>query len=763
MHCYTKGDRKRSFLFALLISCLVFSVFLGQFMSTGIVTFARFEDENKLTYAAFMKIREIIKNGENIVGVDSGSWNGASEFFLRPNLPVAYIWFDLFAALSVIFPPRLMYILLYFLHMFVGLYFIQKTCIKFFGINSKNAIIAASFLGFLMCLEAWYISFYFVTALSVVILYSTFEAFYSDTIKNKIILLYCVVLGFTSGYITVSCFVVLWVFLLSVCVLFSKKEFKKILRLVIPYLGGGVIVLVYYLSIYLYIKNVVQSSTSLADSVYFKLSLEDIFSFFTSSILVTSSNIENANTFTLGIITCITLGFSIVDKAIMKLDTMKKKFVYFGFIAYCIVTIWALVDSTALSGILYSIIPVLGKMHLPSRYLMVTLPCLYISIVLLIQAIDWEKYKKGLSIIIFALSFVTITYILLKKCGVVISFINQNHFILEMMLSIAFFTSIRFSLTGKNIGRLSIIFWSVSILITGITSFYNVERVYSRTWDIQQGSIVDNSQSIQSIDHFIQTTKKDEKEVYRIVAYDSSEDVPSYLLGNYEWYDYSQYDLCNLTGYELHLCVPHDYLGKIGGWFNKFDWEYVCNVRTDYFLTDYNIINSNPDFYNSIIDWDKGVADIGNGRIMVALRSFVPSFISGDTYFVDKTESFDNGYFYSPDLKANNITSFKTNQNTYYSLGVISEKESTIVFLPYPNRFYHYYIDGKEYKAEISNLQSKLTIPGGEHTIEIKYSNMTGSFGFYFALGASLLLSIAFPLCLVNYSKLYKKNRGNQL
>ena len=69
---------------AIVMTLAVFSVFVGQKLFSDIVTFARGDDQLRLCYAAFLKIGEIVANGENFIGIDSGSFNGATEFFCVP-------------------------------------------------------------------------------------------------------------------------------------------------------------------------------------------------------------------------------------------------------------------------------------------------------------------------------------------------------------------------------------------------------------------------------------------------------------------------------------------------------------------------------------------------------------------------------------------------------------------------------------------------------------------------------------------------------
>lgn len=113
---------------AIVMTLAVFSVFVGQKLFSDIVTFARGDDQLRLCYAAFLKIGEIVANGENFIGIDSGSFNGATEFFLRANLPSVNLPFLSFGALSAILPGRMLYMLFYAIHMISSVYVMQRIC-----------------------------------------------------------------------------------------------------------------------------------------------------------------------------------------------------------------------------------------------------------------------------------------------------------------------------------------------------------------------------------------------------------------------------------------------------------------------------------------------------------------------------------------------------------------------------------------------------------------------------------------------------------
>ena len=115
----------------------------------------------------------------NLIGIDNGSANGASEFFLRPNLPNLYIPLYLFAWLSKIFPMRAMYLMFYALHMLIALAFIQRVAKKYFNLNRNAGFVIVALFSSAFRIEVWYISFYIIVALVPILLFFSLESIYN--------------------------------------------------------------------------------------------------------------------------------------------------------------------------------------------------------------------------------------------------------------------------------------------------------------------------------------------------------------------------------------------------------------------------------------------------------------------------------------------------------------------------------------------------------------------------------------------------------
>ncbi|MFR3752814.1 MAG: hypothetical protein ACLTW9_11985 [Enterocloster sp.] len=186
-----------------------------------------------------------------------------------------------------------------------------------------------------------------------------------------------------------------------------------------------------------------------------------------------------------------------------------------------------------------------------------------------------------------------------------------------------------------------------------------------------------------------------EKDRYLYAAFDSVENVPDFLPGNYEWYGYSRHNLSNYMGYELQLSLPKDYL-KSFPWFNQLDWRYIADTRGDFIVLDEKSIQDNKAILDIMVDWEKSNRWLNDIHRICILKKFIPLHYTGRPFVQDNLESLDNGYFYVYGLSNQNLIDFSTNDATYYKATIRSDAETSVTFLLYPNRFYHYYVNGRK-------------------------------------------------------------------
>lgn len=730
---------------AFTISVLLFSVFVGQGLWSDVITYRKSGDDLKQCFPAMLKIQEFLSK-HILSGVDTGTFNGATEFFPRSNLPNMYAPFILMAFLSNYFPARILYLILHFLQMFCCIYFSIRLAQRFFGLNRKAALLFASSVVVIALFEEWYLSHYLVATLVCPALYIELCAL--DNKKKVNYMLYALpyVLCFTSGYITISVTSAVFVFVMTIMIgRISRSDltWKQILcKSLVPACIGGLVSLGYCLQLLDYVKNVVQSaSSSLFDALYYKLSVLDLKRIF-SNIFFADNGIEQLNLITLGVFWVFVLFLFVRFDIFSKMKKREKCILRVGICLYIGVILVALGGKLPFVLWFYTFVPVFGSMHLPLRYLIVFLPILYLGLAMIVQYIPDLKGNKYIKIFSAAVFMIMVALLIFASYlpNDIVSIELCSYELIFLLLFLIF-------IYKKGLfHNITVVCACFLILLPGIIWFYDTNDVGTIKSAIEERSIIYNEECQRKLDRFVDTL--DKKERYMFAAFDSVEDVPDFMPGNYQWYHLSEYPLCNYMGYELQLCLPKDYLKKFP-WFDMIDWNYVVSTRGDFVILDEASIKENKKILDQIVDWEKSNEYIDSVHRICRLKKFIPFHYTDGVLIEDDSNAMDNGYFYSHDLKNNALLGFQTDDATYYDAWINADVETEVSFLLYPNRFYKYYIDGKRVEPVVEDLQVYLPLHKGKNAIHIVFENRFAKItnwifaGYYGILAGIVSIKIA--------------------
>lgn len=755
------NDKRFALITSILITIVIFSIFFAQVVFSDILTFEKNGDNLKLCFPALIKLGEYINNGR-LNGVDVGTFNGATEFFFRSNLPNMYIPAILIAKIMQVIPKGFAYLLFYMLHMSVALYFSQVLVQRFFKLNKWISLLFSICVGNILLYENWYLSFYIIAALTCPLLY--FSLCSLENNKKYKFLLYSIpyVMAFTSGYVTVSFALVGMCVIVTLFygIIFLKNTTRKqiIVKALIPPFIAGSVNFLYCYEVFDYVKNVVHhASSTIYDTLYYNFNIKNLPMIISSSF--TSVNlIEQMLLITIGVIWCMVIFIMLYSKGKHNIIQEHKYTLMLGGISNLVILLIALGMTTPLTLWFYSFVPIFGSMHLPLRYLMITQPLLYIALCLCIQYLPELKNKdifKRLSLICFSLAVVIC---LVSQYYEPKSFYSAR-MILELLIVGVIFYSIFFH--GIN-SKVTIILWCISIILPGLNFFYQNNEVNIMKYTFKERSIVYNEDYEKTLDGFITTL--DNKDLYRFAAFDSIDSVPNFIPNNYEWFGYSKFNLSNYMGYEPQLASPNDYSAKFG-WFNQMDWNYIVNTRGDFLILDDKSIQDNAEFLNIIVDWDYSNNYIDGKNRLLKLKKFIPSHYNGTNYIEDNPNSMDNGYFYSHDLRNDALLEFDTDDATYYTAKINASVRSEISFLLYPNRMYQYYLDDVKIEPVIDNMQVFIPISTGVHTIKVIYENKINNISNYIFLlyYFSIIICILYSIFLTFRNRLYLNSNNNKL
>ncbi len=734
------ANRKFFIINSLIITFLVFVVFLGQKLFSDVGTFAITQDQLQSCYPSFIKLGNDLIN-KIYLGVDISTFNGATEFYLVPNLSIRYPILILFALLGGLTNKyNLFYILFHVLHLFCALFYIQLLCSKFFNIKKERCLLIACTSLNLFLYEIWYTGFAIVCMLVPVIMYYSLNIIYNKKKIDIFLLSFIVYLGFMSGQIQYSLALVIICFVASSIYLIddSNDKYKNIIRLFVPYFIAGLIALPYYLNILVYIKTIVKPETS---TLYFfselKINPSNIIYIFSNAFSANVDTPEQFQILHLGLLWLIIIIIFIKNNYYKKLTGLNKKLFMFGIIINLIMLFVSFGINTPLAAWFYSIIPILGQSHLPIRYMIVTLPFLYISLGIMLENTEYDlKLIKIINFIVIALIFI----LLLLSPIIQNKLFYKEVLILELILLVIVLS---ISIIQNRISTMAIVLTCFMVSIFSINNFYSFFNVYWSKDEVKKYSIVWDKESFDIIDNFIKSNMDtNRKKIYRFINIDKEFEVPTYIPSNLGWFEKGEYKISNYFGYPIHVAVPYTYR-KMFPWFTSFNERYISDTRVDFAIVNIQALSTNHNLLENIIDYSVPLKSINSNYVIYKLKQFIPSKYNNAIGIEDRKEVLDNGYFYCAELDNSDIQKFITDDASKYKIEINSPKETELEFMLYPNRYYKYRVNGNIIKPEINEYIAYIKLNAGLNTVEIYYDNILENIFLYMSNSYIIVIIIS--------------------
>lgn len=719
------SEWKFIFYSSLFITVLAFVPYVAQILHGAVVTYFKSNDMHLAMYPELIRIQNYFETGK-FYGVDLTTFNGASEFFLRANMSGYYLPNWLIIPLSYMFSTRTALAFFHMVHIFVYCFFSQKLCSKYFGLNKYLSLVVVSSYLWIVLFETWTTQFFIIAIFTLPMLYFLLSSLEKDKWIWYMASSLMYVFVFTCGYVTLSVALVVINIIVGLGYSYASDglSFKKILKVCVAPLIATAVCFGYYWQTLEYANTVAGAETSIADAFFYKQGLRDVFQIISRNILSVEGT-EQTCIATIGIIWAVIFLVCVKERVYSKMNKFYKCCYMFGIISYLTIWLISLCDSTAVGILFYSLVPILGSMHIPMRYLIILMPYLFISLAIGIKFLSQDSgnafYKKSA----YVVAAVGVIYLGIDR------FVNtdkiirsSNGFMLEIIVAV--FILAGFYYVGNN-NKKVLLFWSLTLIFEAVGNFYLINEVSAPENTFEERSIVYSDNLTERLDSYV--AELPEKEIYRYISYDSSENVPVKIPSNFGWYSCSDYNLCNYFGYNISLAVPDEYKSVVG-WFNMPDWEYVLSTRGDFIILDQNALDEKMELFSEIINWEKPVWGLDGTRMIFTLNKYIP-FLYADgltgeenSHIKDELPTLDNGYFYSPDLTNDDIVLFESDEATYFRINFNANISTRWALLVYPNRYYKYYIDGEEIEPKIYKKQAYFEVEnGGTHEIYIEYEN----------------------------------------
>lgn len=704
-------DRWFALLVALVVAGFVFCPYLGQKLFSDVVTFQKARDALQQTFPAFMQAWELPIKG----GVDLETFNGATEMGMRAHLAIAYPLFILFSFLGQYTSFGFAFILFFAVHMVAFIYWGILLGIEHFRLDRKWACLFTLSSLTTVLISSWYVSYYIITTLFLPTLYFSICAV-KETSKSRIFLYsFGYVMSFLGGYVLLATFSCLLALVMTIAYAllwqegnWSEKK-KSILQFSLCPITSGIAVFLYYFQILLYTRNTALGGRSIfMVATDLPLIPKDLIQI--ASYAFTPLNpIESINTPYVGFSWLALMGVMFFCGRYKRgFSPNRRRFLTICYGIYGFQLLLAMGGSTPLQYWFY-LVPAYGGMHLPIRYMLLTMPLLFLALTVSLAHQEEENHRQIYSGLLLVCTVGIFLLLFWRSLAIEA---DQNHLLMELILFAGFLIAARVNVTSK----LCIFILIIATIFSPLQrSFYNDIRTTQSDFEVR--SIVYSQPKVETLDRFIDLLPSREK--YRFVSFDTN-NVPEFIPSNYPWYNCSQYNLVNYMGYEFHMSVPKEYTVT---WFGDIDWMYVADTRGDFAILDPAYVAENWDQLGLLVDpvYDGPYLD-GNHKVY-ALKKFVPFHYAQEYFVVDTGSCLDNGYFYCPDLTDKNLLAFDTDDTSYFTARISSDRSTDLAMLFHPNRFYHYYLDGKEITATIENGRVYIPITSGEHLVEIRYIN----------------------------------------
>lgn len=703
-------------------------------------------------------------------GIDLFTNGGASEFFLRPNLPVYHPIVLLFAIFSRKSSPEIhaiLYVLILTIHAFVGVYFIQRLCTLFLRFSSAIAAFVAIFYIFSMqsIYSLWYLPYNVVAWIFPVALYVNILA-----VKKKKVTIYLLAsipsfIIFLGGYAPLAVMAVALATAMAAFLVFQSvgtgcslnKRIKESILVATPALLSSIVVAPLYIAINVYHKNTeIFFNTAAAKICATAFTLSEVpMSLFR---LVAANLIYEGPFYELSFF----LGLVPIFIIILYISQYKPKGSFgsrFAFhhkllsvslVVYVLSFLIVFGQHSVLSAVFYYFVPIVGKMHIYQRFLLLSQLFLAISIGIMLSKIVRNKNKKIAKILLLLvfllIIFVTHSVGSYKSLGIVI---NDGLIIELLYLFIFIFTLI---IAGPAPTIVVAIFLVFFVSLGVMYQFSNNNNNHLDNIISQQ--VTYSTTTTDALVHYFKINS--DKSITKIINL-----LPSprpFIPRNFPWFTAYKMKLSMYYGYDWHLSTNNSYRQLMKAITVKGepdlamrpDWEWLRKTGAQFVLFEENRKSNDPALSTYV--------DLSNPEKVYRMTSGGKVFIAAPLKFnAIENVVFDNGYIRVINTDKNTkITAFTTNTAGDFKFNISSTRPSTVEYLFWPNKKMIAHVDNVKMNFYTHDGLYSLHIPTGDHSVRFFYRSLLLDvfLVFYILYGLTMfvaLLNLSISCRLTNF------------
>lgn len=737
---------------AILLTVIAFSPIIAQRIYGSISFFNLQGDQYYFCYPYFVRLGYYLRHGI-ISAADFVTSNGSSAFFTRANAPMMYLPIMFFSVLGNLFGhPLWFFVLFYMFQIYIGLFYAQRVATEIYKLDFETGILLACSCSSVFFCSVWYTSWCVICTLVFPLLFYGLRYITAPSLSMALTYLLVLILAFLSGYVAVSFFLVCVEYLYILCSMAKRRNYKIILMVTGYHIIAGLICILHYLYIAMCIKSTISGSAiSIWDAFFYEFDVRDYLKMVFNSYKCVVTNInEYIHPYYIGTVWTVILFIIFFHRSRIKnrhkIISTKNADLCFTFFINVVLLLATFADDSPFAYWFYAFVPIGGQMHLPVRYMLITFPILFLGLCRIFEEIQFENKEIFKILAIVCFSILGILPIFSKETEAFLPF-DIERLILELLFTaIVFLVAYRFGLQSNR----TVISWSIMLFLIASLQLYDFINLSSSETSISALHL-ETSYNMQLFSDYV-SENFDDKKYLRYTCLDDEvlSSVP-YFTHDYPWLS-SGKKMINYDTYDMRIASDMEYYKMIP--YNIADWQYIMDTRADFLLLSQEYIDRYMDDLSPMVNWEDSPLVLDSGSSMYRLcklYKFVPAYIAGQPFIRDDGTSFDNGFFYSPQLMQTNLVDFQTDEGTYVTITVDAPENSDLVFLEYANSRFDYYLDERHIKPKIVNGEAFFHIGKGIHTVRVEYNHTLEFAGnsvictaYVFLIGVIIILKAAY-------------------
>lgn len=715
-----KNTKIQNLVWAIVLS----TIFFSPYLFTANPQFNFFGDVAILYFPQFVEGYHMANSGA-LAGIDFLTGNGSTAYFLRPNIPVYYPPYQLTYALfhfETIEALARAFVFIVYAHSILAAYYCMQVGRKFFKMEQGTSILfSVLYFGAISYYAFTAPPFYYVAALFPFLLYFALQSVEKTGWWRMSLHSFPYLIVFLSGYLPLDVNAVLIALLFAVVYFWQNKndETKKfgllLIRLFAPVALASVVVLTLYLAMFLYHKQVPGVAEGVWHSAHqFSLESKDIFALLSRSF--PSSNPGTGAPFVrLGLAPVFLLVLAYSQRKKLAITPLDANIIALSLLIFSFYLLLSFGTATGLPDLFYFVLPVIGKMHMYGRYLLIASFFFYLAVAIsfkyLVQIRSELPIGRWLTVLVLMM-FVA------EGCSEIShpEWINLKLLVIELLMIGLMLISL---IAKQNFyvfaGVIGVSFLMHASNFNSYTNLFNQVAVGP-----YKNDVAFSPERRESLSKYFKQNSN--KFLIKYVDITPGIEKPNGVILNFPWIVRDKLMLSNYMGYEPHMAVDRDYM-------TEFPYPYYGKINVPWLLrtgADFVIYNQSAWVIHSaeLEQWiDKNVPelDLWYGYKVAKLKDasglpeYMPERHVGD---------FDNGIVRVANASGTAVvTGFETDFVSHLSFKVDSPLPVAIRYQLFPNKMMALYVDGERISTILKDGLLEFTLPAGQHRVEYNYKN----------------------------------------